>query len=63
MDNNTLLEQLVREAGLSQEQARTALGVISDYAKDRFPILKGTIETFVNRELGDAEAGRPADEF
>jgi len=39
-----LIGRLVTEAGLTEQQARDAVRVISDYAKAKFPIFAGAID-------------------
>ena len=63
MEQPTLLTFLQSEAGLSPDQAARALSLISEYAKERFPVLEGTIESLVCRETGKAQPASTGDPF
>ena len=39
-----LIDRLMTEAGLTDQQARYAIRVISDYAKSKFPVFSGAID-------------------
>jgi hypothetical protein len=49
------LFQLVRETGLSDEQTLMALIVVTDYAKEKFPILEGNINAYLKQEFRQAD--------
>lgn len=39
-----LVENLIKEAGLTEKQALQSITIIKDYAKDKFPMFSGAIE-------------------
>lgn len=39
-----LIDRLKTEAGLTEEQAVKAITLVKDFAKEKFPLLSGTIE-------------------
>lgn len=39
-----LIEKLVREAGISEEQAKKAIESIADFVKEKFPMLGGAVD-------------------
>jgi hypothetical protein len=41
---NELLERLTREANLTPEQAQKALETITDYVKEKFPMIGGAVD-------------------
>jgi hypothetical protein len=51
MTNNSLLNNLITEAGLTKEQAMRSLITITDFAKECYPILRGNIGQFVEAEM------------
>jgi hypothetical protein len=51
MKNSSLLDTLMNDAGLSKDQAISTLLIVTDFAKERFPILRGNINSFLNDEL------------
>ena len=51
MDNNTLLQQLMEISGLSEKEAAKALTVVANFAKEKFPILEGTINAYIKQEF------------
>ena len=51
METGQLLRQLMETAALSEEQAARALTIVASYAKERFPILEGTINSYVKQEV------------
>ena len=55
MESNTLLQQLMETSGLSEKEAARALTVVADFAKERFPILEGTINAYIKQEFKDTD--------
>jgi len=53
MKNGFLLD-LILEIGLSKDQAKNILVVVSEYAKEKFPVLSGSINVFLTKELENA---------
>jgi hypothetical protein len=51
MENETLLKQLVERAGLPEESALKALIIIAAFAKEKFPILGGGIDSYLREEF------------
>lgn len=41
---NELIEKLVKEAGLSEQQAQQAIVTIAGFVKDKFPMLGGAVD-------------------
>ncbi len=41
---NELIEKLVKEAGLSEQQAQQAIITIAGFVKDKFPMLGGAVD-------------------
>lgn len=39
-----LIERLQAEAGLTEEQAKKAITLVKDFAKEKFPLFSGAIE-------------------
>lgn len=54
MKNGFLLD-LIIDMGFSKDQAKGTLIVVSDYAKEKLPVLRGNINTFLNEELENAD--------
>ncbi len=54
MENTSLLKQLVSNAGLTEEAAIKALSTITGFAKEKYPILEGSINTFLKEEFKEA---------
>ena len=54
MKHPTLLEE-IKKTGLTEEQAVKALSVITNYAKERFPILQGNINAYLKQEFKHAD--------
>ncbi len=53
MSKEFLLNSIIG-LGLSKEQAKDALIVVSEYAKEKLPVLRGSISIFLNHELEEA---------
>jgi hypothetical protein len=51
MSNNNLVDLLTRQADLNKDQAIQTLYIITSYAKEKYPILRGTIDIFLRDEL------------
>lgn len=51
MESASLLNRLKQCSGLSEEQAIRVLSMVTDYAKEKFPILEGTINSFLRKEF------------
>ena len=41
---NELVERLVKEAGLTPQQAQKAIETIADFVKEQFPMLGGAVD-------------------
>lgn len=41
---NELIDKLVKEAGLTPEQAQKSLQVVVDFVKEKFPMLGGAVD-------------------
>lgn len=50
-----LLDQLKKEADLSEQQALKAIFVIKEYAKKKFPIFGGAIDKLFDKYSPDQE--------
>jgi hypothetical protein len=44
-----LIDRLKKEAGLTEAQAVQSIEVIKDYAKQKFPLFAGAIESMFNK--------------
>ena len=51
---NTLIQE-IKKTGLSEEQVLKTLAVVSNYAKEKFPILEGNINAYLKQELKQAD--------
>jgi hypothetical protein len=51
---NTLIQE-IKNTGLSEEQVLKTLAVVSNYAKEKFPILEGNINAYLKQELKQAD--------
>jgi hypothetical protein len=54
---NELLDRLVKEAGLSPEQAAKTLEVIKSYVTEKFPMLGGAVENLLGSAAGSGDNG------
>jgi hypothetical protein len=45
---NTLIQE-IKNTGLSEEQVLKTLAVVSNYAKEKFPILEGNINAYLKQ--------------
>lgn len=41
-----LIDKLTEKAGISSEQARTAIHTIKDFIKEKFPMMAGAVDNF-----------------
>jgi hypothetical protein len=55
MENQRLLQQLIRNTGLSEEEALKALSIVARYTKEKFPILEGSINSYLKEEFKNAD--------
>jgi nucleoid DNA-binding protein len=46
---NELIERLVKEAGLTPEQAQKAIETIEGYVKEKFPMLGGAVNNIFKK--------------
>ena len=51
---NTLIQE-IKSTGLSEEQVLRTLAVVTNYAKEKFPILEGNINAYLKQELRQAD--------
>lgn len=54
MDNHKLLQKLIHQTGLPEDKAIQALATIAGYAKEKFPILEGTINSYLKEEFKES---------
>jgi hypothetical protein len=57
MENTSLLKQLVNNAGLTEAAAIKALSTIAGFAKEKYPILEGSINSYLKEEFKQANPG------
>ena len=55
MTENCGLLQQIKKLGLTEEQAIKALAVAASFAKEKFPILQGNINSYIKQELKQAD--------
>ena len=53
-----LIDQLMKEAGLTEKQALSAINIIKEFAKRKFPVFGGAID-----KLFDKYAPKQEDDF
>ncbi len=41
---NDLIERITAAAGISPEQAKTAVETVADYVKEKFPMMGGAVD-------------------
>jgi len=46
---NELIERLVKEAGLTPDQAQKAIETIAGYVKEKFPMLGGAVNNIFKK--------------
>lgn len=63
MENTTLLRRLIEDSGLPEDKAVKALTVVADFAKERFPILEGTINAYVKQEFRHVDPNLLSDDL
>ena len=51
-----LIKRLTKKAGLTEEQAKQSISIISDFITEKYPMMKGQIKNL----LGDHDAGDDA---
>lgn len=44
-----LIEQLIKEVGISEKQALEAIRIIKDFAKKKFPVFGGAIDKLFDK--------------
>ncbi|MBS1743012.1 MAG: hypothetical protein JST81_08240 [Bacteroidetes bacterium] len=42
-----LIDKLIEKAGISPEQAHTAIHTVKDFIKEKFPMLAGAVDNFL----------------
>jgi len=47
---NEIIERLVKEAGLTPEQAQKAVETIAGYVKEKFPMLGGAVDNIFGKK-------------
>lgn len=50
-DSHCLIQQLVENTNLNESDAIKALEVVSEFVKEKLPVLRGNIQSFVQAEL------------
>jgi hypothetical protein len=53
---NTSLLDRIQSTGISLEQSIKALSIVSEMAKNKYPILEGTINSFLRKEFSDVDS-------
>ena len=61
MRNNLLKE--IEATGISEEQAVKALSIVAKFATERFPILEGSIKTYLKTEFRNIKYGLKDGEY
>jgi hypothetical protein len=51
-----LIDRIVKEAGITPEQATISLETIKTYVKENFPMLGGAVDNMFAQKPGDASA-------
>jgi hypothetical protein len=51
MKNHSLIYTLIINAKISREQAIHALTIVSEFAKEKFPVLRGNISSILKNEI------------
>lgn len=47
---NELIDKLVKEAGLTPEQAQKSLQVVVEFVKEQFPMLGGAVDNIFGQQ-------------
>ena len=47
---NELIDKLVKEAGLTPEQAQKSLEVVVEFVKEQFPMLGGAVDNIFGQQ-------------
>ena len=45
-----LIDKLIKEAGLTEEQAKEAVKTVVGYVKDKFPMLGGAVDQIFGKQ-------------
>jgi hypothetical protein len=56
-----LIQKLMSQAGLTENQAYAAIGIIKDYAKQKFPVFGGAIDKLFDKYSPRESAEDPLD--
>ena len=51
MDKGNIVNELVDNLGITPQQAKKALGVTANYAKDKLPLMQILIDNFLKEEI------------
>ena len=55
-----LIDKLTEKAGISAEQAQTAIHTIKDFIKEKFPMLAGAVDNFLPGSAASTETVKTA---
>jgi hypothetical protein len=55
VENSSLLNK-IQASGISLEQSIRALSIVSNVAKEKYPILEGTINSFLKKEFSQVDS-------
>lgn len=57
-----LIDQLTQKAGLSADQAKKAIATVSEFVKEKFPMMAGAVDNLLgtNSETGSSTASTAA---
>ena len=55
MENSSLLNK-IQASGISLEQSIRALSIVSNVVKEKYPILEGTINSFLKKEFSQVDS-------
>lgn len=51
MDKDNIVSELIENLGITPLQAKKALGVTANFAKDKLPLMHVLIDNFLNQEI------------
>jgi hypothetical protein len=51
-----IIKRLTKQAGLTEEQSKQAISIISDFIVEKYPMLKGQIRNFLGTHDGGNDA-------
>ena len=51
-----IIKRLTKQAGLTEEQSKKAVSIISDYIVEKYPMLKGQIKNFLGAHHANNDA-------